>query len=501
MKITITLLITIFMAINGFAQTIDWAKAPRNPVPFAYTANHFGYNGNVALASDGYTVRQFSKDGLLEREYQAKNLTEYVYDENKNLTGLYVYKDYGEQVSLTLVKFHYKDGKLIGTQSSHNSGDEHKQLFQYNSKGLLSVITKHQGDTIKSFEYDEAGRLIVMKDRSWGSLNMAFDFRYAYQQQKDMLKISLTSKNIKEPNKPADTYIYYYNKQGLESETPDFKKIKTDAKGNILNDRFSYLYFDGQKTGAEFPQGTPMSNFQLTDAKKLYAGKDIQDSNCQGNCKDGWGSFTYQNGDKYEGFWKDSKMNGYGLFTFTQAKATYDGAFLDNTITGMGILHYDDGNKTYHGEFQSGVFSGFGASLDKKANTSKLGLFKDNKLQTEAKPTGNTTGCVNGNCQNGIGEYHFENGDRFMGHFTNSQPFKGIFYYNQKGAFHIGEFKNKQAENFGMLVHKDGAFSMRGYWKNGKLNGFGKSYNRRNGNNAVLEIGEFKDGKLIRKMD
>ncbi len=500
MKKSILILLTLLTAISGFGQNIDWANAPRNPVAFPYTTNHFGYKGDVALVSDGHTVRQFNKDGLLERELQGKNLTEYVYEADKTLVGMYVYKNYDEQVSLTLVKFHYKDGKLIGTQSSYNGGDDHKQLFEYNGKGLLSAITTHQGDTIKAFEYDQAGRLSYMKDQSWGSLGMVYEFRYTYQQQKDWLKLSITGKNIKDP-KDKPTSSTFYCKNGIESETPDFKTIKTDNKGNLLNDRFAYLYFDGQKTGAGFPQGTPMSGYLLTEAQKLYAGKDIQDSNCNGNCKDGWGSFTYQNGDKYEGFWKDSKMNGYGLFTFKNAKATYDGEFRDNSITGMGILTYDDGNKTYHGEFQSGVFSGFGSLQDKKANTLQLGLFKDNVLHTEAKATGNTTACTKGDCQNEIGMYVYENGDIFIGQFANSQPFKGLFYYKQNGTFYIGELKNIQPENFGMLIEHNGAFSQNGYWKNGKLNGLGSSYKRNNGNDRVREIGEFKDGTLIRKMN
>lgn len=434
MKKIITLILVSFMAINGFAQTKDWATKPRNPIPFAYTTNHFGYQGNVALVSDGYKVQQFNKDGLLEKEAENGDLTEYVYDANNMLTGIYVYKKYGEQVRLYLVKFHYKNGKLIGTQTSDNNyvdGNDHKQLFLYNNKGLLSAITKHKGDTIKTFEYDEAGKIVYMKDRSWGTLKMAYDLHFAYQQQKDILKLSVTIKNTKEPSKAVTTQAFYYNKQGLESETSDFTKIKTDAKGNLLNDRFAYWYFDGQKTGAAFPKGISIVNLQLTDAKKLYAGLVIQDSNCLGNCTDGWGSFHYQNGDTYEGFWKDNKMNGPGLFTFTSAKANYDGEFLNNTITGMGILNYDDGNKTYHGEFKAGVFSGFGVLQDKKANTVQLGLFKDNKLLTEAKPTGNKTACIKGDCQNGIGLFVFPNGDQFMGQFTNSEPSKGIFYYIQ----------------------------------------------------------------------
>jgi len=36
-----------------------------------------------------------------------------------------------------------------------------------------------------------------------------------------------------------------------------------------------------------------------------------------GDCTNGFGTYTYANGDKYVGEWKEHKQNGQGTFTFT----------------------------------------------------------------------------------------------------------------------------------------------------------------------------------------
>ena len=182
MKITITLLITLFMAINGFAQNKDWAKAPRNPVPFAYTANHFGYNGNVALVSDGYTARQFNKDGFLEREYQAKNLTEYVYDENKFEETLQLL-DSTSPYSLTgAIIAQDRDAIVLATSKLRNAAGN----FYVNDKPTGAVVGQQPfGGARKSGTNDKAGSMINLY--RWLSartvketFNAATDFAYPF---------------------------------------------------------------------------------------------------------------------------------------------------------------------------------------------------------------------------------------------------------------------------------------------------------------------------------
>ena len=36
----------------------------------------------------------------------------------------------------------------------------------------------------------------------------------------------------------------------------------------------------------------------------------------KGDCNNGYGTYTYENGSKYVGEWKDGKENGQGTYTF-----------------------------------------------------------------------------------------------------------------------------------------------------------------------------------------
>ena len=61
--------------------------------------------------------------------------------------------------------------------------------------------------------------------------------------------------------------------------------------------------------------------------------------------------FTYANGNKYDGEWKDDKKNGRGVYTFANGNK-YDGEWKDGDFNGRGVMTYADGNK-YDGEWKN----------------------------------------------------------------------------------------------------------------------------------------------------
>ena len=73
-------------------------------------------------------------------------------------------------------------------------------------------------------------------------------------------------------------------------------------------------------------------------------------ANCVGNCTDGFGTFTYQNGDKYVGEFKNGQANGQGKFIL-QNGDTYVGEVKDDNINGQGTYTWANGNK-YIGNHQ-----------------------------------------------------------------------------------------------------------------------------------------------------
>ena len=72
------------------------------------------------------------------------------------------------------------------------------------------------------------------------------------------------------------------------------------------------------------------------------------------NC---FGSYTYDDGGKYVGEWKDDKRHGQGTFTTSVGK--YVGEQKNNKADGQGTMTYPNGDK-YVGEWKDGKNQGQG---------------------------------------------------------------------------------------------------------------------------------------------
>ena len=66
--------------------------------------------------------------------------------------------------------------------------------------------------------------------------------------------------------------------------------------------------------------------------------------------KNGQGTFTYPEGQKYVGRWKDDKRNGQGTLTYPDGRE-YEGEFKSGERNGQGTLIFPDGIK-FVGEFR-----------------------------------------------------------------------------------------------------------------------------------------------------
>ena len=73
------------------------------------------------------------------------------------------------------------------------------------------------------------------------------------------------------------------------------------------------------------------------------------------NC---FGTYTFDNGDKYVGEWKDNKRHGQGTYTYANG-AKYVGEFKDNKYHGQGTFTFASGAK-YVGEFKDDKYHGQG---------------------------------------------------------------------------------------------------------------------------------------------
>ena len=62
----------------------------------------------------------------------------------------------------------------------------------------------------------------------------------------------------------------------------------------------------------------------------------------KGDCNNGYGTYTWADGDKYVGGFKVGNFNGQGTFTFADGNK-YVGEFKDSSRNGQGTYTYVDG--------------------------------------------------------------------------------------------------------------------------------------------------------------
>ena len=97
--------------------------------------------------------------------------------------------------------------------------------------------------------------------------------------------------------------------------------------------------------------------------------------------------------------------------------------------------------------------------------------------------------CIKGDCNNGVGVFQFEDGNKYIGQFKNSNyDGKGTFRF-KSGDVYIGQFKNGKYNGHGVYQFTNGSIYSGDYLE-GRKNGFG-TYTFNNGDKYE---GEFKNG-------
>ena len=82
----------------------------------------------------------------------------------------------------------------------------------------------------------------------------------------------------------------------------------------------------------------------------LFASTYTSSAECiSGNCVNGYSTYTWPNGDKYVGEFKDGNFNGQCTYTYSNGDE-YVGEWKDGKKNGEGTLIYTDG-RTVRGIF------------------------------------------------------------------------------------------------------------------------------------------------------
>ena len=137
------------------------------------------------------------------------------------------------------------------------------------------------------------------------------------------------------------------------------------------------------------------------------------------------GSYSFPNGARFVGAFRDGNFNGQGTYTFEDG-TRYVGEFRNDKRTGRGTFFYLNGDR-YSGDFVDGDFSGSGTYHFAASGNRYVGPMQASKFH-------------------GVGTFFYADGDRY-----------------------VGEFRNDKFHGPGILYKADGTVSSAGTWADSKL--------------------------------
>jgi len=108
-------------------------------------------------------------------------------------------------------------------------------------------------------------------------------------------------------------------------------------------------------------------------------------SACKGNYwTNCFGTYTYPNGDKYVGEFKDDKRNGMGIYIWGPISEfsgdKYAGQYKDNKFHGFGTYSFANGNRDV-GQWENNKLNGNAIEYNADGSIYRQGVYKDDKLQ------------------------------------------------------------------------------------------------------------------------
>lgn len=178
-----------------------------------------------------------------------------------------------------------------------------------------------------------------------------------------------------------------------------------------------------------------------------------------GDCKNGTGIFIYPSGAKYVGQFKNGEIHGIGACYYTDGKK-YQGNWKNRFQDGKGTMTLADGT-TWTGQWKKGH------PVDRSGQI--IGdLFEDKKVKLEMDNI--QSGCLAGNCKEGVGVFAYADGSKYEGQFKKGQLFGfGTFFFTN-GDKYVGEFLDGFSHGLGTYYHADGNKTS-GNWKEGEYAG------------------------------
>jgi hypothetical protein len=251
-----------------------------------------------------------------------------------------------------------------------------------------------------------------------------------------------------------------------------------------------------------------MRNYILIFGFAFFTAFQANAACVSGDCDDGFGTYVWQNGDMYVGFWKNGSKHYFGMHFWKDGDFWY-GLYKDgNRKPGNGLYAWDDGTSEtrttpvqfsergcvsgdckngwgvyvyqdgdlHAGYWKNGKQHFFGAKFwssgdfylglykngDRKTNRQGFYAFNDGRTKIYVDPPKYAEkGCVEGNCDDGFGTYIWDNGDYHTGFWKDKkQHYIGLKFWGDNDFF-LGIYKDGKRRKRGLYIYEDGTKQMR----------------------------------------
>ncbi|TYA74195.1 MORN repeat-containing protein [Seonamhaeicola marinus] len=298
--------------------------------------------------------------------------------------------------------------------------------------------------------------------------------------------------------------FYAYNDNGKLITKLKFSKWSKDGKDFIIqgeNQKYS-VSLNGFKTAIPFKiyKAEHSSEYvkrllsSVKESKKRLdesMAKVLKGELIKGNNTNGYGEVKLIHNQIYEGFFKDGKPQGAGLLYNTSKQVytlrDFNGLYNDKNYR---FLYQRDNN----GEMLIDAYRKEGYYFNSKENIIyRLVVDSNMKItkKTQMTSTGKSTGCILGNCYNGLGVYIYNDKSSYTGFFSNNKRHSCGKLSFSNGDLYLGEFQNGKKTGTGEYDWKDGKY-YRGEWKNDLYHGEGVMFF----SNDKYQSGIWENGKF-----
>lgn len=216
--------------------------------------------------------------------------------------------------------------------------------------------------------------------------------------------------------------------------------------------------------------------------------KTLSSGNCKfGDCSNGYGRYTYESGYTYEGDFVDGYRVGYGVLSWPTSEF-YGGEWLDGIRHGYGSYGAD--GSLWQGYWKDDVWVGDSVVVNDVISSRKKGsgddlvipatvmdlheAMEDDNFITQIANSGKS-GCLWGDCTDGIGLYVSDGFSVHLGTFTDG------YYYGYGETFYLGDYRGHvykgkyfggYRDGFGSYYFPDGEV-FHGFWWLDSKDGFG----------------------------